>query len=71
MRLEVTNVNFINDTLPPILLDDQIVMIEKLVGQYEIKGSSMADRENQFWELLSYNSLYEISSLEYRRVPVT
>ena len=71
MRLEVTNVNFINDTLPPILLDDQIVMIEKLVGQYEIKGSSMADRENQLWELLSYNSLYEISSLEYRRVPVT
>ena len=71
MRLEVTNVNFINDTLPPILLDDQIVMTEKLVGQYEIKGSSMADRENQLWELLSYNSLYEISSLEYRRVPVT
>tara|TARA_B100001175_G_scaffold143118_1_gene121492 strand:- start:1322 stop:1537 length:216 start_codon:yes stop_codon:yes gene_type:complete len=71
MRLEVTNVNFINDTLPPILLDDQIVMIEKLVGQYEIKGSSMADRENQLWELLAYNSLYEISSLEYRRVPVT
>ena len=69
MKLNVTDIGFLTED--PLSLSDYGSELDKLLGQYEIKGENMADRENQLWELLSYNSLYEISSLEYRRVPVT
>ena len=42
--------------------------IDLTVGQYEIKGRNMADRENQLWELLQYNSNYKLESLTYEKV---
>ena len=66
MRLNVTDVGFITDE--PIPLSDYSSELDNLLGQYEIKGRNMADRENQLWELLQYNSNYKLESLTYEKV---
>ena len=61
MRLNVTDVGFMTEF-------DYGSELDKLLGQYEIKGRNMADRENQLWELLQYNSNYKLESLTYEKV---
>ena len=56
MRLNVTDVGFMTEN--PLSLSDYGSELDKLLGQYEIKGRNMADRENQLWDLLQYNSNY-------------
>ena len=44
MKLNVTDVGFITEE--PLSLSDYGSELDKLLGQYEIKGRNMADREN-------------------------
>jgi len=66
MKLNVTDIEFITDK--PIPLTDYTTELDNLLGQYEIKGRNMADRENQLWDLLQYNSNYKLESLTYEKV---
>ena len=66
MKLNVTDIGFITDE--PIPLTDYTTELDNLLGQYEIKGKNMADRENQLWDLLQYNSNYKLESLTYEKV---
>ena len=66
MKLNVTDIGFLTED--PLSLSDYGSELDKLLGQYEIKGRNMADRENQLWDLLQYNSNYKLESLTYEKV---